>query len=53
MNRPQSPTRDLNQRVAVVTGASRGLGRAIAVEMGRRGAIVIVNHKSDRPPPRP
>jgi 3-oxoacyl-[acyl-carrier protein] reductase len=34
--------------VAVVTGASRGLGRAIAVELGGRGAIVIVNHKSDR-----
>jgi 3-oxoacyl-[acyl-carrier protein] reductase len=28
-------------KIAIVTGASRGIGRAIAVELGRRGAIVI------------
>jgi 3-oxoacyl-[acyl-carrier protein] reductase len=31
----------LNGQVAVVTGASRGIGRAIALELGRLGAIVI------------
>lgn len=31
----------LNGQVAMVTGASRGLGRAIALELGRLGAIVI------------
>ncbi|PIE22483.1 MAG: 3-oxoacyl-[acyl-carrier-protein] reductase [Planctomycetota bacterium] len=30
--------RDLEQRRVLVTGASRGIGRAIAVELGRRGA---------------
>ncbi|MDR3393148.1 MAG: 3-oxoacyl-ACP reductase FabG [Sulfuriferula sp.] len=29
------------QKVALVTGASRGIGQAIAVELGRQGAVVI------------
>jgi 3-oxoacyl-[acyl-carrier protein] reductase len=32
---------ELGQDVAVVTGASRGIGRAIAHELGRRGATII------------
>jgi len=35
----------LHGRVALVTGSSRGIGRAIAVELGRRGADVIINHR--------
>jgi 3-oxoacyl-[acyl-carrier protein] reductase len=31
----------------LVTGASRGIGRAIAVACGRAGAAVIVNYRSD------
>jgi len=31
----------------IVTGASRGLGRAVAVELGRRGWAVCVNFRSD------
>lgn len=31
----------LQDKVALVTGASRGIGQAIALELGRQGAIVI------------
>jgi 3-oxoacyl-[acyl-carrier protein] reductase len=40
-------TRDLDGRVAVVTGGSRGIGRAIAVVLGARGARVFVNYASN------
>lgn len=35
---------ELQGKVAVVTGASRGIGRAIALELGRAGATVVVNY---------
>ncbi|MFV9674974.1 MAG: 3-oxoacyl-[acyl-carrier-protein] reductase [Anaerolineales bacterium] len=34
---------DFKDKVAIVTGASRGIGRAIALEFGGRGARVVVN----------
>lgn len=39
---------DLNDRVAVVTGASRGAGRAIAAVLGDAGATVYVTGRSVR-----
>ncbi|HID89907.1 MAG TPA: 3-oxoacyl-[acyl-carrier-protein] reductase [Anaerolineales bacterium] len=39
----------LEGKVAVVTGGSRGIGRAIALELARRGAKVVVNYnRSDK-----
>jgi L-rhamnose 1-dehydrogenase len=34
----------LKDKVAIVTGASRGIGRAIAIELARHGAKVVMNH---------
>lgn len=34
----------LTEKIAVVTGASRGIGRAIAIELAAKGAHVIINY---------
>ena len=31
----------LNGQIALVTGASRGIGKAIALELGKHGAVVV------------
>ncbi|MBN3872272.1 3-oxoacyl-[acyl-carrier-protein] reductase [Nostoc sp. JL33] len=36
----------LQDKVAIVTGASRGIGRAIAIELAIQGAIAVVNYAS-------
>lgn len=41
---PQSPYQTLKGKVALVTGASRGIGAGIALELGARGASIVVNY---------
>lgn len=38
----------LEGKIALVTGASRGIGQAIALELGRQGAMVVGTATSDR-----
>ena len=40
-------TSETNGRVALVTGASRGIGRGIAIELARSGCNVMINYVSN------
>ena len=40
---------DVTDKVVIVTGASRGIGRQIALEFGRRGASVVIAARTIEP----
>jgi NAD(P)-dependent dehydrogenase (short-subunit alcohol dehydrogenase family) len=40
---------DVLQRVAVVTGGSRGIGRGIVLELANLGFALVVNYRADAP----
>ncbi|UCC85660.1 MAG: enoyl-[acyl-carrier-protein] reductase FabL [Anaerolineales bacterium] len=42
------PDQPLQGRVALITGSSRGIGRAIALELAARGADIVVNYLRKR-----
>ena len=43
-----TPVPPLEGRTALVTGASKGIGKGIALELARAGCNVVVNYNSDR-----
>ena len=39
--------KNLQGKIALVTGASRGIGKAIAIELAKEGATVVINYSKD------
>jgi 3-oxoacyl-[acyl-carrier protein] reductase len=48
VHKQENSMSELNGKVAVVTGASKGIGAAIAKELASNGAAVVVNYASSR-----
>lgn len=43
---------ELDGKVALITGSSRGIGKQIALRMAREGAKIVVTGKTDKPHPK-
>jgi len=43
-----TPIQDESTRVALLTGASRGIGRAIAIQLAERGVRIAVHYRNNR-----
>lgn len=39
---------DLSGKIALVTGASKGIGRGIAIALGKEGATVVIHYNNDK-----
>ena len=45
--KPQIQTQSLEDRVAIITGSSRGIGREIALHLASLGARVVINYATN------
>jgi 3-oxoacyl-[acyl-carrier protein] reductase len=41
-------TTAIDRQIAIVTGASKGIGRSISIELARRGCYIVVNYMGDK-----
>jgi NAD(P)-dependent dehydrogenase (short-subunit alcohol dehydrogenase family) len=48
--RPESSSSEVSPKVVLVTGGARGIGKAISLEMARRGFSVAVNYNASAGP---
>lgn len=48
MSNEQDKEQDKEQEIAVVTGGSKGIGRAVCVELARNGCYLVVNYMGDK-----
>jgi 3-oxoacyl-[acyl-carrier protein] reductase len=42
-----SEVKNYNKKVAVVTGSSRGIGKAIAIEFAKAGYSIVINARNE------
>lgn len=44
----QKPNKKLKNQTCIVTGSSSGIGKAVAIAMGKEGANIVVNYHTDK-----